>query len=182
MNLNPMTYLLKDGQSVLIRQAQESDAAQMLIMARQCASESRNLCSTESEYDLPVEAEAKWIRDRSGEGALLQVVEANGRLLGNCMVYPQGRRLRVRHRCGVGIGLLKEIWNQGVGTVMMQNAIDFAKAHGYEQMELDVVSTNVSAIHLYEKLGFVSYGLHSRAFRYEDGTYADLILMALDLR
>ena len=174
MNLNPMTYLLKDGQSVLIRQAQESDAAQMLIMARQCASESRNLCSTE--------AEAKWIRDRSGEGALLQVVEANERLLGNCMVYPQGRRLRVRHRCGVGIGLLKKIWNQGVGTVMMQNAIDFAKAHGYEQMELDVVSTNVSAIHLYEKLGFVSYGLHPRAFRYEDGTYADLILMALDLR
>lgn len=182
MKLTPMTYQLKDGRSVIIRQAQESDASQMLLMARQCASETRNLCSTESEYDISVEAEAKWIRDRNGEGMLLQVVETEGRLVGNCMIYPQGGRIRVRHRCGVGIGLLKEVWNQGIGTIMMQNAIDFAGKYGYEQMELDVVSSNESAIHLYKKLGFVPYGLQPRAFRYEDGSYADLMLMALDLR
>ena len=182
MKVTPSTYQRKDGRSAVIRQAQESDAEQMLKMARQCASETRNLCSTESEYDLPVEAEMKWIIDRNGEGCLLQVVEVDGELKGNCMTYPQGGRLRVRHRCGVGIGLLKEIWGNGIGTLMMQNAIDFAKEYGYEQMELDVVSTNETAVHLYEKLDFVRYGLHPHAFRYEDGSYADLLLMALDLR
>lgn len=182
MKLLPATYLLSDGRSALVRQAREGDAAQMLLMARQCASETRNLRSTENEYDLPVEAEMKWIIDRNGEGSLLQIVEVDGRLMGNCLIYPQGGRVRVRHRCGVGIGLLKEIWGNGIGTAMMQNAIDFAKQYGYEQMELDVVSTNAAAIHLYEKLGFVRCGLLPHAFRYEDGSYADMLLMALDLR
>ena len=43
MKVTPSTYQLKDGRSAVIRQAQESDAEQMLKMARQCASVSISL-------------------------------------------------------------------------------------------------------------------------------------------
>ncbi len=175
-------WTLKDGRKAIIRQALESDAEQMIRMSKQCCSETRNLSSTAEEYaTFTVEMEKKWINDRNVDGALLQVVEVDGELKGNCMIYSQGKRPRVCHRCGVGIGLLKEIWGNGVGTAMMENAIDFAKQCGYEQMELTVVSTNEAAIHLYEKLGFVRCGTQPHALKYDDGTYADFLLMTLDL-
>ena len=44
-----------------------------------------------------------------------------------------------------------------------------------------MVSTNESAVRLYTRCGFVEYGRHPRMMKYRDGTYADTILMMLDL-
>ncbi|MDE7260854.1 MAG: hypothetical protein K2N78_02150 [Oscillospiraceae bacterium] len=52
---------------------------------------------------------------------------------------------------------------------------------GFEQMELDVVSTNAPAIGLYKKLGFVPIGTMPRALKYRDGSYADFLLMVKQL-
>ncbi|MBQ8598861.1 MAG: GNAT family N-acetyltransferase [Oscillospiraceae bacterium] len=182
MKLQAKMMKLKDGRTAIIRQAVPDDAEQMLTMAKLCATETRNLCSTPEEYDFPVEAEMKWIIDQNGAGSLLQVAEVGGRLVGNCILHPQGGRRRVRHRCGIGLSIVKEFWANGIGTIFMQNAISVAKDIGYEQMELEVVSTNERAIGLYEKMGFVPFGLQPNMFKYEDGSYADVVLMALDLR
>lgn len=182
MKLQAKMMKLKDGRTAIIRQAVADDAEQMLTMAKLCAAETRNLCSMPEEYDFPVEAEMKWIIDQNGDGSLLQVAEVEGRLIGSCILHPQGGRQRIRHRCGIGLGIVKEFWANGIGTIFMQNAISAAKDIGYEQMELEVVSTNERAIGLYEKMGFVRFGVQPNMFKYEDGSYADVALMALDLR
>ena len=48
---------------------------------------------------------------------------------------------------------------------------------GYEQMELEVLEANTSAISLYEKCGFSKTGIIPDAIRYTDGTYATLFTM-----
>ena len=52
---------------------------------------------------------------------------------------------------------------------------------GYEQLELEVVSSNERGIALYKKLGFEAYGLRKKSFKYRDGHYEDEYLMSLNL-
>ena len=56
---------------------------------------------------------------------------------------------------------------------MLEALLDIAKEVGYEQAELDVISTNDAAKALYEKLGFVKYGVFPNNVKYKDGTYGD---------
>ena len=58
----------------------------------------------------------------------------------------------------------------------------FSREAGYEQIELEVVSSNTPAINLYKKLGFSVYGERPRSFRLKDGNYSDELLMVLALK
>ncbi len=64
---------------------------------------------------------------------------------------------------------------------MMRKLIDTARAAGFLQCELTVVSTNHKAIRLYSKLGFTECGRIPQANRYDDGTYSDDVFMILNL-
>ena len=87
----------------------------------------------------------------------------------------------MRHRCTVGISLYREFWDMGIGTALMGEILAGAKAAGYEQAELEVVSANTPAIALYRKLGFETTGTIPRAFKYQDGSCADFLFMVKNL-
>lgn len=85
--------------------------------------------------------------------------------------------LKYQHRAYIGISVVKAYWGCGLGSYLMQLAIDQTRANGFEQLELGVYSDNLRAIHLYEKFGFERYGIQPRAFKHKDGTYRDEIIM-----
>lgn len=60
---------------------------------------------------------------------------------------------------------------------MMQSILDLAKNTGYEQVELEVISSNEGAISLYRKLGFEKYGIFPNNMKYANGQYADAYWM-----
>ena len=45
-----------------------------------------------------------------------------------------------------------------VGDLLVSAVIDWARASGFKQLLLDVADTNVAAIRLYERMGFVPSG------------------------
>lgn len=49
---------------------------------------------------------------------------------------PVGERYKVRHRANLGIAIVQEYCNCGLGTILMQEGIAFAREAGYEQAEL----------------------------------------------
>ena len=54
----------------------------------------------------------------------------------------------------LGTGLLPEYREQGIGKQLIGKVINLSRDYGYQQIELDVRSSNKRAIHVYEKLGF----------------------------
>ncbi len=81
--------------------------------------------------------------------------------------------------CGsLGMGVLHDYRGQGYGTRLMGATILAAKESGIERVELEVFASNVPAIRLYEKRGFMHEGAKKRA-RKLDGKYDDILLMAL---
>lgn len=83
-----------------------------------------------------------------------------------------------RHTGRLGMGLVKAYRGQGFGYKLAAEVIERAKVIGLSKVELDVFATNIPAIKLYEKLGFVVEGRKEKA-RLLDGVYDDIIQMAL---
>lgn len=84
---------------------------------------------------------------------------------------------RKRHRGQLGMGLLAEHRGRGIGSKLLKAALQHAKKCGLEKVELEVYTTNSSAIRLYRKFGFKREGLIKR-YRKLDGRYFDCLALA----
>jgi RimJ/RimL family protein N-acetyltransferase len=81
----------------------------------------------------------------------------------------------------LGMGIVDGHRGQGIGTLMMEAAADWAAANGVERLHLDVFPHNEAAIGLYEKLGFVEIARHAAAWPRRIGERWDLLTMELRL-
>ena len=102
-------------------------------------------------------------------------------MVGNCSIsFFKG--LKTKHRAGIGIALLRDFWNQGIGTKMFEEMIRLAEdREDVMQLELEFVEGNERARHLYEKMGFRIVGIHPNAIRLKDGTMLNNYIMIKEL-
>ena len=77
----------------------------------------------------------------------------------------------------MAIGILREYWSLGIGSVMFAELVRVAKEQGILQLELDYIEGNARAKSLYEKMGFHEVGVKPDAIRLKDGTMLDEISM-----
>lgn len=105
----------------------------------------------------------------------------NGSLIGVVTLFPEGKR-KMKHRASIfAMYVTESVRGQGVGKRLVEAAIAQARElGGIEQIHLQVVTSNESAIRLYSSLGFEVYGLEKRALRIGD-TYYDEELRVLFL-
>ncbi len=100
-----------------------------------------------------------------------------GEVIGWCDISPL--RYEGFTHCGrLGMGVHKDYRRRGIGQWLVEKAIQIAHEKGLERIELEVFASNIAAIKLYEKLGFVTEGVKVKA-RKIDGAYDDLVQMAL---
>lgn len=178
MDYQEKTVLLKNGRTCVIRRAEEEDAERMIEYLNVTAEETPFLGRDPEEASFTLEHEREIIRNmNAAERNILLLAEVDGVHAGNANFSCIRDRARFRHRCGIGIGLYRAFWGMGVGTVLLEELLAAAGTAGYEQAELEVVSTNEAAIGLYKKFGFEVTGTLPRAFKYKDGTYADFLFM-----
>lgn len=61
----------------------------------------------------------------------------------------------VKHRAELGVGVLKDYWHNGIGTMLVDEALYWAKQFSWlEQVWLAVLDNNQYAIQIYQNLGF----------------------------
>lgn len=87
-------------------------------------------------------------------------------------------REKIKHISTLGISVKKQYWNLGIGKNLMSFMINFAmKNEQIEVIQLEVRSDNLSAIHLYESLGFYRVGLVPKAMKIGNQYYENLIMI-----
>lgn len=99
----------------------------------------------------------------------------NGEVVGWCDVFPE-ENPRQCHRGGLGMAILPAFRGKGIGSRLLQSTIERATTFGLEKIELNVYTSNVSAIALYKKFGFEEEGLIKK-YRKLDGQYYDCLAM-----
>jgi len=113
-----------------------------------------------------------------GTRQVVLAATVNGRVIGNTGVHPVSDHPRLKHVCGIGIGIAHAYQGRGVGRALMTAGIDFAERWAnYGRIELTVHADNARAVKLYESLGFVHEG-RLREYSFREGGYVDALLMA----
>jgi len=86
----------------------------------------------------------------------------------------------LKHKAELGLTIHDDYQNMGIGTALLQHIINVARTKKFTKIHLNVSSENVRAIHLYEKVGFVTEGTLRKA-SFVNGKYRDEYRMALFL-
>jgi L-amino acid N-acyltransferase YncA len=119
------------------------------------------------------EAEAYWFAN----GTRTYVAEQKGKIIGSYILRPNRPGLG-DHVSNAGFMVAPEARGGGVGRTMGEHAMSEARRLGYRAMQFNfVISTNESAVHLWQELGFKIVGTLPGAFRHGTKGFVDAYVM-----
>jgi len=184
MIIHDIEFTMKDGRKALIRSPKDEDIQGMLDYLYVSAGETEFILRYPEECGkyTPEGEKALFDRVNAADNEAMLVCLVEGKVAGNCQVV-WSRNIKTRHRAAVAIALLKEYWNQGLGTRMFQELIRIAEENpAILQMELDFIESNTRARALYEKMGFRITGMKPNAIRLKDGTLLNEYSMIREIK
>ena len=98
-----------------------------------------------------------------------------GMVVGLYILHPNNVG-RCGHICNASYAVKKDIRVQHIGEKLVKECIVIEKEKGYRILQFNaVVTSNIHALHLYHRLGFIKLGVIPQGFKLPDGTYEDII-------
>jgi len=176
----PRTVEVKDH-TLMIREAEPSDAEKMIEYVNTIASESNNISLGPGDFTITPEREKEIVQSYKNKDNMVFLVGYIGDELVALCDFSSSSRPRMKHTGELGISVLKKYWRYGIGRAMLGTLIDWAKSTGIiRKMNLRVTTYNVGGIALYEQMGFKKDGIITRDMKIE-GKFVDTIHMGLEI-
>jgi RimJ/RimL family protein N-acetyltransferase len=159
---------------VKVRPATLDDVDALVAMLVEVAGEGRWI-GTEAPVDVE-RRRRRMVDDIEGADAIVLVAEAGGAPVGEL-----GLRLAGYGVAELGMAVPAGWRGRGVGTALLAEGIERARAAGAHKIGLQVWPHNAAAIALYERFGFEREGYLRRHYRRRSGELWDAIVMGLRL-
>ncbi|RDI14395.1 GNAT family N-acetyltransferase [Flavobacterium sp. AG291] len=180
MKTEAVIRFTKDGKEIIIREATEEDAAELIELKKSYIKNTMSIPLYEFEYKNDIHMEKEWINRFTNESnSLLLVAEHENKLIGNIDLNGNQRK-KLFHTGMIGMGIAYQWQNKKIGSFLMDSLINWATSKSQLRIIwLEVYSTNIGGIKLYEKFGFEQCGLIKNFFEKENP--ADKITMVKHL-
>lgn len=124
-----------------------------------------------------VSDERRYLRTIQGHpDAAVFVAEDDGRIVGR-LSLSRDPHPASRHVADLGLMVAESHRRQGVGTMLLRQAVAWARESRVRKLELHVFPWNEPALGLYESFGFVREGYRKRHYE-RGGELVDAVLMA----
>lgn len=163
---------------LLIREAEPKDAAELVAFLNRVSLET-DFTSLDGDGILLTSEEMEIFLNKqaSSDNQITLLAFLNGKIAGIVNITADQRK-RVRHIGDLFIVIGKRYWNNGLGSLLLEEAIEWAQASGIlRRLQLTVQTRNQAAVHLYQKHGFVIEGSQERGAYIEEGKFIDVYLM-----
>ena len=163
---------------LLIREAEPKDAAELVAFLNRVSLET-DFTSLDGEGILLTSEEMEVFLNKqaSSDNQITLLAFLNDKIAGIVNITADQRK-RVRHIGDLFIVIGKRYWNNGLGSLLLEEVIEWAQASGIlRRLQLTVQTRNQAAVHLYQKHGFVIEGRQERGAYIEEGDFIDVYLM-----
>ena len=109
------------------------------------------------------------------------VAEENGRIFGLYILHPNNIG-RCGHICNASYAVKSDVRGKHIGEKLVLDCMEQAKKIGFKILQFNaVVETNITARHLYERLGFHRLGIIKNGFRLKNGRYENICPYYIEL-
>ena len=164
---------------MIVRKAEAADAEGLTQLGTAVGSEPEGWLVTTNGWR-NVSDERRYLRAiRRYPNAAVFVAEDQGLIVGRLSIA-RDQHPASRHVADIGLMVAASHRRRGIGTALLDAAVDWARRAGVQKLELHVFPWNEAAIKLYESFGFEREGYRKRHYL-RDGGVADAILMAFAL-
>ena len=163
---------------LLIREAEPKDAAELVAFLNRVSLETEftsldrdGILLTSEEMEIFLNKQA------SSDNQITLLAFLNDKIAGIVNITADQRK-RVRHIGDLFIVIGKKYWNNGLGSLLLEEVVEWAQASGIlRRLQLTVQTRNLAAVHLYQKHGFAIEGRQERGAYIEEGEFIDVYLM-----
>lgn len=105
----------------------------------------------------------------------------NNEIVGLYILHPNNVG-RCNHICNASYAVKKAYRGRHIGEALVKDCVIQAKKTGFRILQFNaVVKTNLTALNLYKKLGFVQLGTIPNGFLMKDGHYEDIVPHYIEL-
>jgi RimJ/RimL family protein N-acetyltransferase len=162
--------------ALVIRRATPADAAALVELGRAVSSEPEAWLITEGDWRTASD-ERRYLRAvRRSPNAAVFVAEAPEGIVGRLSLARDAHPASP-HVADLGLMVAAGHRRRGIGTALLERAVEWAREVGVDKLELHVFPHNEPAIRLYERFGFEREGLRRDHYR-RGAELVDAVLMA----
>jgi len=169
---------------LVIRPARPDDAEQLTTLTQEMVREGAVLrdgpgvpsYTPEQTRWMTERARERIMRATSSDSDLILVAEVDGHIVGEVSFTTESPGVRPG-TAAAGAGVKRELRNQGIGSALLAQAVEWAQgANSVKRVLLSVRTENAAAIHLYQKHGFQ---FQRKPYRHPDFPDVELVTMVL---
>lgn len=171
---------LLNGDNLLLRNSITADAETVVNFFKVTADESENLSFSSDEYKVSPYQEKIAISNFNRDDKSIMVLGFIDDVLCCIAELISPAEIRLSHNVEYSITVLKNFWGMGIGNIVTDELIKFAKSKNIKNITLSTRRENSAAINLYKKYGFKTVGV-KKDYICIDGNFDDEITMQLQL-
>ncbi len=170
---------LKSDKILTIRRVEEGDAKKLIEYLNLVGGESDFLLFGRDEFEFSVDQERDFIKNFNNQkNSIMLIGEIDGEIVSTSQVNAPDKP-RICHNGDLAISVRKDFWELGIGKIVMNELIEFAKNTGVIRLiNLQVHQDNIRGQNLYQKMGFQEIGRYKKHICI-DNKYYDSIIMGL---
>lgn len=155
--------------NIIIRQFNDNDLPQMIEIWNEIVDEG---IAFPQEDLLTVESGKEFFGSQTYTGVAENT--ETGKIHGLYILHPNNIG-RCGHICNASYAVSSAVRGLHIGEMLVLDCMNKGKEKGFRILQFNaVVSTNIHARHLYERLGFIQLGTIKNGFRMKDGHYEDI--------
>lgn len=170
---------LKDGKEVIIKEATKENAQAMMNFYNFIGGETDFLSFGKNEFDRELKEYESYIEATSEEeNSIILIATIDDNIISIASIT-SNQKSRSKHVGTFGIGIAKQYSGLGLGRILMDYLVEWAKSNGVtKKISLVTREDNIRAIELYKKIGFKEEGRLEKD-NYIKGVYHNSIMMGL---
>jgi L-amino acid N-acyltransferase YncA len=159
----------KETMDIQIRAYQEQEISKMMRIWNEIVEEG---IAFPQEEILTIATAMQFFKEQTYSAVAVDKV--TGEIHGLYILHPNNVG-RCGHICNASYAVSSNMRGLHIGEKLVLDCLKQAKLHGFGVLQFNaVVSTNIHARHLYERLGFIQLGTIPKGFRMKDGHYDDI--------